>query len=93
MDELTYEQRVQQMAERYQKDYYRESRFPTIREQQKSHSHCIRRAKIAIAAQAEAIREFDKSLPNWVSNIENYLIENGYIPSPKNVHSIRDNNL
>lgn len=42
--------------------------------------------KIAVAAQAEAIREHLKSfthVPSQIRDMEEYLTENGYIPAPE----------
>lgn len=68
---MTYEQRVQHMAEKMADRYI--SADHVIKERRGD-------AKIAVAAQAEGIREFASNYSNYPMSVtEEYLIENGYI--------------
>lgn len=80
MDKLTYEQRIQQIAEKMADRYV--SPDHVVKEM-------VENAKIAVSAQADAIRGFYKK--HFVINAitpscELYLFENGYVPAPEDHH-------
>lgn len=77
MEQITYEQRVQQMAQGYTDSWNR------IRGDVWGSMPAglfTEEAKLAVAAQAEAIRE---TWPGHPDACKRVLIKNGYIPSPK----------
>lgn len=81
---MTYEQRVQLMSEQMAKCQFTDYKERHLEQQIRYVNYFKDAAKIAVASQAEAIREVHNVYyPDSLSNADEYLIDNGYVPIPE----------